>query len=110
MLSFLNSVLSISSSPSGIETLDLEIILSGLDIENEIADLFASGGKWDTLDEVLTSGTFTSLRKVVLVLSLTVHCCHHNSAYDNLALSYVNDLFPMLRRDRTLETHVQLHK
>ena len=110
MLSFLNSVLSISSSPSGIKTLDLEIILFGLDGEDEIADLFASGGKWDTLDEVLTSETFASLRKVVLDLSLKVLGRHRNSGHDNLALSYVNDLFPMLRRDRTLETHVQLHR
>ena len=61
MLSFLNSVLSISSSSSGIETLDLEIILRGLDSEDEIADLFASGGEWDTLDEVLASEMFASL-------------------------------------------------
>ena len=113
MLSFLNSVLSISSSPSGIETLDLEIIWRGLHTEDDIADLFASGGEgaWDTLDEVLTSETFASLRKVVLDLSLEVYDCHHNSGYDDLALSYVNDLFPMLRRgDRTLETHVKIQR
>ena len=114
ILSFLISLLSISSSPSGIETLDLEIILRGLGSEDEIADLFASGpgSEWDTLDEVLTnSETFASLRKVVLDLSLKVHSRHRNSGYDNLALSYVNDLFPMFkRRDCTLETHVQLHK
>ena len=101
-------MLSISSSPSGIETLELEIIWRGLDSEDEIADLFACGeGPWNTLDEVLTSETFASLRKVVLDLSLKVHDCCLNSEYDNLAISYVNDLFPMLRRgDRTLETYV----
>ena len=111
MLSFLDSVDSISSSPSGIETLYLEIIWHGLDSEDKIADLFASGGEWqwDTLDEALSSEMFPSLRKVVLDFSLKVHDRHRNSGYDNLALSYVNDLFPMLRRgDCTLETHVYL--
>ena len=116
MFSFLNSLLSIdssSSSPSGIETLDLEIIWHSLDSEDEITDLFASGGewRWDTLDNVLTSEMFPCLREVVLDFGLKVHDWDHNSGYDNLALSYVNDLFPMLRRgDRTLETHVKIQR
>ena len=115
MLSFLNQLLSISSSTSGIETLEIKITWSDAKNEQVLKDLFSSGAEWSTFDEVLTSEKFVSLRKVVLDLRLKMDDDHRNLEYRDLTLSYVNVLFPMFRAltsgrgQRTLETHIKIN-
>jgi hypothetical protein len=115
MLSFLNQLLSISSYTSRIETLEIKITWSDAKNERVLKDLFSSGAEWSTLDEVLTSEKFVSLRKVVLDLRLEMDDDHRNLEYGDLTLSYVNVLFPMFRAltsgrgQRTLETHITIN-
>ena len=69
MLFFLNRLLSISSSTSGIETLEIKI--NWVDVEHGHArDLFPSSAGWSRLDETLACDNFVSLKKVVLNLVL----------------------------------------
>ena len=107
MLSFLNRLLSTSSSTSGLET--LELLISSWDEDPDshaTLELFSSSPDWDTLDDVLAE-KFVSLRNFVL------HWDHEVTDYfqDNLPAKYqtwrlsINDLFPKLRRGQcTLET------
>ena len=118
--SYLSRLFSIPSSTSCLETLEL-LIHSWCHVEEEDAILeepFSSNAEWDTLDEVLAE-KFVSLGKFVLGWNLQVYFVldrDHREVTDDfrssslaeyqiLGLSYVNDLFPKLRRGQcTLET------
>ena len=95
----LDHLLSISSSTSAIET--LEIKLNWNDEEDE----YGPHGKylflpdtWSTLDETLTCEKFVSLRKVVLDLYVETASID-DKEHQNLSLPYiqVGTLFPMFR-------------
>jgi len=109
MFSFLNRLFSISSSTSDIETLGLNIFWRGFENEDQIAHLFSFGAGW-TLDGLLSSEKFVSLSKVVLDWELRVMEIIIRREYQSLVLSYINDLFPKLKRSQriTLETHLEL--
>jgi hypothetical protein len=118
-LCFLTQLFSTSSSSSGIEALEIEITWHSVRNGHE-RDLFSSDAGWSTLDELLTSETFGSLRRVVLHLRLEmemvlssekVSCSdsdlHISKSEKCSSLPYVNDLFPLFRTltnaQRTLE-------
>jgi hypothetical protein len=110
MLSFLQKLLSVSSSTSGIETLEIKITWSN----GCGKDLFSSDAGWSTLDEVLTGENFLSLKKLILDFYLFACDDHRNKLdYKNFILSYVNVLFPMFKtltsRQCTLETYVEVY-
>ena len=72
--------------------------------EDRIEKLFSSGAElWLTLHEVLTNERFVSLRKVFLDLALGGLEGCPNPEYKNLALSYVNNLFPKARKGQQVE-------
>src|ERR1700678_1066889 len=111
-LSFLSRLLSISSSASGIETLEITITWDNVNVGRG-KGLFLSG--WSRLDEVLSSENFTSLRKVVMGFGLEIRGITDPSSLEferNLTLPYANALFPMFRAltnpRRTLEIHVKV--
>jgi hypothetical protein len=97
-----------SSSPSGIETLGIEITCDHCCIE----DLFSpqTGARLSRLDEILTGEKFVSLRKVILAFSISMMIRDYNKLeFKNLIVSYVNNtLFPLTSRQRTLETSVDI--
>jgi hypothetical protein len=108
MLSLLTQLLSISSSTSSIETLEIEIAWKDVDIK-QFDDLFSSGAGWSTLDQTLSSDKFVSLTKVVLRLEMPIDNC--GLEFRTLFLSFINVLFPMFKsltgRQLTLETSVE---
>ena len=104
MLFFLNRLLSISSSTSGIETLEIKI--NWVDVEHGHArNLFPSSAGWSRLDETLACDNFVSLKKVVLnlVLGMEVALFGRNRypqglrAEADLIVSCLNTLFPNLK-------------
>lgn len=107
-LSLLRRLLS-SSTTSGIETLDIEIILND---DSRVKNLFSSDADWSALDEVLTGEKFVSLRKVILGFTLEREFDGNKLECKSLILSYVDILFPMLRtltsRQCMLETYVEV--
>ena len=111
LLRFLDCLLSIPSSPSGIEVLETRI--TWFDVKDG-KDLFSSDAGWSMLDELFTSQRFVSLRNVVLRLELQMvefHPRHMMELERNLTLSHVNDLFPLFRASntqRTLEIHLKV--
>jgi hypothetical protein len=69
-------------------------------------DLVSSDAGWSTLDKVITSQRFDSLRRVVLCLELHMAGSVHRHMLElerNLTLPHVNDLFPL--EPRTLNVH-----
>jgi hypothetical protein len=119
----LSQLLSIFSSTSGIETLELDITWTYADPGfGEILSSSVAG--WSELDELLSSKRFGSLKKFVLRLdlemmktrgswvSLTYNDqeratleCERNST-----LPYVNALFPRLRAStNSLEIHLTIY-
>ena len=106
MLSLLTQLLSISSSTSSIETLEIESAWYDIDID-DLDDLFSSGAGWSTLDQILSSDKFVSLTKVVLRLEMLI--ADRSLEFRNLFLSFINVLFPMFKTlQRTLETSVEI--
>jgi len=84
--------------------MEIKIFWRNVYHEDEIENLFSSGAElWLTLHEVLTNERFVSLRKVFLDLALGGHEDCPNPEYKKLALSYVNDLFPMARKGQHVE-------
>ena len=65
MLRLLNKILSISSSTSAIETLEIKISWMNLQDMRDGEKLFSSDAGWSKLDEALSSGKFVSLTRVV---------------------------------------------
>ena len=119
ILRFLTRLLPLSSSSNGIEVLEIETTWHSIKDEHG-KDLFLSNAGWSTLDQLLTSQTFVSLRKVVLRLSIEFsmwgsHCDCNDPHYQhsmelerNLTLLYINDLFPLFRGlERTVESHLK---
>ena len=122
---FLTPWLSISSSSSGIEVLEIGIMWHTIKDEHG-KDLFASDAGWSTLDQLLASQTFGSLKKVVLRLDLWMEMFlgsqrdfdndpqqqHILELERNLILPYVNNLFPLFRAltdpQRILESHFEV--
>ena len=109
-LHFLTCLLSIPSSPSGIEVLETRIIWS--DVENGHEKDFLSSDTWSTLDELFTSQRFVSLRKVVLWLELHMALRVRPPPILELERNLnVKDLFPLFRASntqRTLEVHLKV--
>jgi hypothetical protein len=115
LLHFLTRLLSISST--GIEVLEIEITWDRVR-RGDGKDLFSSDAGWSTLDQLLTSQMFTSLRKIVLHLDLWMILptdCPQSlqpilESERNLTLPYVNDLFPLFKAStdprRTLGSHL----
>ena len=62
-------MLSISTSTSGIETLEINITWDGVDVGRG-KGLFSFDAGWSTLDQLLTSEKFVSLSKIVLGLDI----------------------------------------
>ena len=74
----------------------------------KIADLFTLSAEWVTLDEILSSEKFVSLKKVVLHLTLDMG--DYFSSYDEKeAIWYTKQLFPTFKRHRTVERHVAMY-
>ena len=113
LLTFLNQLLSTPTPSSGIETLGIDITWVGVDVGCG-KNLFLSDLGWSTLDELLTSKKFVSLRKVVLSLGLEMEEKEKLESERNLTLPYVNALFPKLRAladtHRTLEIHLEVSR
>ena len=111
LLRFLTCLLSISSSPSGIEVLETRITWYYVE-DGHGTDLFSSDAGWSSLDELFTSQGFVSLRKVVLCLELRmarrILPPHILELERNLTLPHVNDLFPSFRASNTQRT-VEIH-
>jgi hypothetical protein len=111
LLAFLNQLLSTSTPSSGIETLGIDITWAGVDVGCG-KDLFLSDVGWSTLDELLASEKFVSLRKVVLSLGLKMREKKFLESERTLTLPYVNALFPKFRAladtHRTLEIHLEV--
>ena len=115
---FLTRLLSMSSS-NDIEVLEIQITWYG--IQDEYGKtLFLSNAGWSTLDQLLTSQTFGSLRKVVLRLGIECSPCVWQWKDDdprrkqnlelekNWTLPYINDLFPLFRAlKRKVESHLK---
>ena len=107
---FLTRLLSIPSSPSGIEVLETRFVWDRVKVGHG-KDLFSSDTRWSTLDELFASQRFVSLRKVVLWLEL--HMAgrvppHILELERKMTLPHVNNLFPSFRASdtqRTLEIH-----
>ena len=95
-LQFLNKLLSISSSTSGLETLEIKIAWNDSDIGFTFdGEQMFSPDTWSTLDEALTCKQFVSLSKVVLDLYVEIgyqYYQHRTLPYDQ-----VGTLFPMFR-------------
>lgn len=119
---FLTQLLSVLSSSSSIEVLEIGLIWYDVR-EGHGKDLFSSDAGWTTLDHLLTSQAFDSLRKIVLRLDLrlvtTIPSQSHPSGWERLMLKlekrstlpYVKGLLPLFRtltetRQRTLESHL----
>jgi len=108
LLALLNQLLSTSTPSSGIETLGIDITWDGFDVGCG-KDLFLSDVGWSTLDELLTSEKFVSLRKVVLSLGLKMTEKKFLESERTLTLPYVNALFPKFTAShRTLEIHLEV--
>ena len=111
VLRFLTCLLSIQSSPSGIEVLETRITWFDVEVGHG-KDLFSSDAGWATLDELFTSQKFVSLRKVVLCLELYMargsRAPHILELEKNLTLPHVNDPFPSFRASNTQRT-VEIH-
>ena len=109
----LTCLLSIPSSPSGIEVLETRIAWDDVKVGHG-KDLFSPDPGWSTLDGLFTSQTFVSLRQVVLFLDLHMAAGqppHILELKRNLILPHVNDLFPLFRASstqRTLEIHLKV--
>ena len=108
-LQFLNNLLSISSSTSGIETLEIEITWHD---SEDGCTFYASGTQtfspdtWSTLDETLACEQFVSLRKVVV--DLHVQMVYVDDQLRTLSYDQVGTLFPMCRAlSRTLEINLK---
>ena len=126
LLCFLTRSFSISSSSSGIET--LEIGITWYNVRNGHGkDLFSFDAGWSALDELFTSKMYGSLSKVILRLRLQmgvdwIWLGTQFGGWDqqiweperNLTLPYVNNLLPLFRAltdaQRTLETHFEAVK
>ena len=119
LLRFITRFLSLSSSSNGIEVLEIDIMWHTIETERG-KDLFSSDAGWSTLDQLLTSQTFGSLRKVILCLDIefsrrgSQRQCndpHHQDIVQlerKLTLLYVNNLFPLFRAlKRTVESHLK---
>jgi len=109
-LDFLCRLFDFPSSPSGIETLEIEVWFD-VDDDRRGEELF-SEDEWSELDEILTSEKFISLSKIVLCLvALEVNPRDRSHVLEfaidrNLTLPYANALFPEFRAStntRTLE-------
>lgn len=115
MLRFLNQLFSISSSISGIETLEIRITWSLVD-GGHGKDMLSPDAGWSTLDETLTSVKFVSLSQVVFALNLMLGGAAGED-YDrklelekNSTLPCVDALFPKFKTSqRTLETSVNFY-
>jgi hypothetical protein len=115
----------LSSSSSGIETLEIEITWNSVENEHE-KDLFSSDAGWAALDQLFTSKTFGSLSKVTVVLCLHIEKVmdsspertRHNDLDQHVPelernlTPYVDNLFPLFRTltntRRTLETQLDV--
>ena len=116
LLALLNQLLSTSTPSSGIETLGIDITWGWVGAGCG-KDLFLSDVGWSTLDELLTSEKFVSLRKVVLSLVLKMGKKFFEAertlaeSERTLTLPYVNALFPKFSAlgdtHRTLEIHLE---
>ena len=115
-LRLLTRLLSIHSSPIGIEVLEIRMTWFAVK-DGHGKDLFSSDAGWSTLDKVLTSQRFVSLRKVVVYLELHMAWSVHQppphilELERNLTLPHVNSLFPLFRASntqRTLEIHLKV--
>ena len=108
---------SLSSSFNGIEVLEIGFTWRRIEVEHG-KDLFFSDAGWPTLDQLLTSQMFVSLRRIILRLDIEFSKRrsqrkrndsrqHILELERNLAF-YVNDLFPLFRADtqRTLESQI----
>jgi hypothetical protein len=121
-LRFLARLLSLSSSSNGIEILELGITWHSIKVEyGRGKNLFPSDAGWSTLDQLLTSQTYVSLRKIILRLDIEFSRSkrsrrkrngsrpqHILESERNRTLLCVNDLFPLFRADaqRTLESYL----
>ena len=108
---------SLLSSFNGIEVLEIGITWRSVEVEHR-KDLILSVAGWPTLDQLLTSQKFVSLRKIILRLDIefsrgrsrrrrNASRQHILELKRNLAF-HVNDLFPLFRADtqRTLESQI----
>ena len=113
LLSFLDQLLSTSTPSSGIETLEINITWTQVDVGCG-KDLFSSELGWSALDKLFTSRKFVSLRKVVLNLGLKMEEKENLESERNLTLPYLNPLFPKFRAladtHRTLEIHLEVSR
>jgi hypothetical protein len=118
LLRFLARFFSLSFSSNGIEVLEIGITWHSIEVEHG-KDLFASDAGWSTLDQLLTSQTYVSLRKIILRLDIEFlrplqmernDLQHILELERNQTLLCVNDLFPLFRADtqRTLESHLKI--
>ena len=107
VLRFLIRLLSISSSASGIETLELKIFWCEVDDPDLILDFFSFASEWMILDQVLTSAKFVSLRKVVLDWVLEVTDIHARPSWEFHNFS-LDRLFPKLKRRCILEAPLEI--
>ena len=103
MLRFLNQLLSISSSTSRIESLEIEIIWC-LGWDGRGKDVLSLDTGWSALDETLTSDKFSSLSHVVFALKMFLKEGFDPSDDQRRRLELVEDstpcvgtLLPMLR-------------
>ena len=101
MLPLLIQLLSMPSS-SGIEILEIIITWYGVEIGEVVGPLTCT--EWVTLDEILSSEKFVSLKK--LVLYMTLEGDRFDPNHRKKAHVYANKLFPTFRRHRTLESHL----
>ena len=110
--------LSLSSSSIGIEVLEIGITWHRTEVEPG-RNLFLSDALWSTLDQLLTSQMFVSLRKIILSLEFSRRRSrrrrneslqqHIMELERNQTLLCVNELFPLFRADtqHTLEPHLK---
>ena len=80
--------------------MEIELFWRDVYNEDEVENLFSCAELWLTLHKILTHERFISLRKVFLDLAPGRR---PNSKYKELALSYINDLFPKARKGQHFE-------